>query len=167
MRAVVAKPTVDTKSPRVSSRLGVEYEVDWAVGPDTSFLDLLQQDRHAHAEPLKCIIVDEAQFLSPAQVDELFEITVLHNTPVIAYGLRSDFLTHSFPGSLRLMELAHSLEELKTICRCGGKAVFNARRINGAFVNEGEAVAIDGQDAEYESLCGRCYFEQVGSPRAK
>ncbi len=71
-------------------------------------------------------------------------------------------MTRSFPGSLRLMEIAHSIEELKTICRCGSKAIFNARLVGGEFVSQGDQVAIDGQQATYESLCGRCYMEKVG-----
>jgi thymidine kinase len=85
---------------------------------------------------------------------------------VLCYGLRGDFMTHSFPGSLRLMEIAHSIEELKTICRCGSKAIFNARIVDGKFVSQGDQVAIDGQQATYESLCGRCYLEKVGPLRA-
>ena len=83
----------------------------------------------------------------------------LDDVPVLAYGIRTDFLTIGFPGSLRLMELAHSLEELKTICTCGKKALLNGRKINGNFVFEGEQVAIDGEDhVEYQSLCPKCYF---------
>jgi thymidine kinase len=81
---------------------------------------------------------------------------------VLCYGLRGDFMTRSFPGSLRLMEISHSIEELKTICRCGSKAIFNARIVDGEFVSHGDQVAIDGQQATYESLCGRCYLEKVG-----
>ena len=82
---------------------------------------------------------------------------------MLAYGIRTDFQTVAFPGSRRLLEIAHSLEELKTICRCGRKAVFNARTVNGQFVFDGDQVAIDG-DAEvsYESLCGACYLEESG-----
>lgn len=164
MRAVILKPTVDTKSSKIHSRIGLSKDVDWAVGPDDRVTDFYLRDREQFTQPLKCIIVDEAQFLTPAQVDELFAIAVQEGVPVIAYGLRADFRTHSFPGSLRLLELAHSIEELKTICRCGSKAIFNGRLVGGAFVQEGEAVAIDGQGVEYESLCGRCYFSKVGAP---
>jgi thymidine kinase len=84
---------------------------------------------------------------------------------VLCYGLRGDFTTRSFPGSQRLLEISHSIEELRTICRCGSKAIFNARIVGGEFVSQGEQVAIDGQQAEYESLCGRCYIEKVGPIR--
>ena len=85
------------------------------------------------------------------------------DVPVLAYGIRTDFLTNGFPGSLRLMEVAHSLEELKTICRCGRKAMFNTRIINGKFVFEGEQVAIEGDTVTYESLCPKCYLKARGS----
>ena len=86
----------------------------------------------------------------------------LDGVPVLAYGIRTDFLTNGFPGSIRLLEIAHSLEELKTICRCGRKAMFNGRKIDGKFVFDGEQVAIDGVDVSYESLCPVCYFNELG-----
>ena len=86
----------------------------------------------------------------------------MDDIPVLAYGIRTDFQTVAFPGSRRLLEIAHSLEELKTICRCGRKAIFNARRIDGRFVFDGDQVAIDGADVTYESLCGVCYLEESG-----
>ncbi|NDH40006.1 MAG: hypothetical protein EBY45_06230 [Gammaproteobacteria bacterium] len=108
---------------------------------------------------LDCVLIDEAQFLSPAQVDQALATAVLDDTPVLAYGIRTDFQTRSFPGSQRLMEIAHALEEMKTICRCGKKAIFNARLKDGAVVREGSQVMIDGDDAEYEARCARCYLE--------
>jgi len=81
---------------------------------------------------------------------------------VLAYGIRTDFQTVAFPGSRRLLEVAHSLEELKTICRCGRKAMFNARKLNGEFVFDGAQVAIDGDQVTYESLCGVCYLDESG-----
>jgi thymidine kinase len=112
--------------------------------------------------PVGCVLVDEAQFLTPQQVDDLLRVAVLDQIPVIAYGIRTDFRTEAFPGSRRLLEVAHSLEELKTICRCGRKAVFNARKVGGAFVFDGSQVAIDGADVEYESLCANCYLTESG-----
>lgn len=114
------------------------------------------------AEKVDCILVDEAQFLEPSQIEQLFFIAMMKNTAILAYGIRSDFQTNAFLGSARLFELAHSIEEMKTICRCGAKAMFNGRKFNGEFVSEGEQVSIDGQQAEYESLCGKCYIELVG-----
>lgn len=159
-RVIIAKPSVDTKSSAVLSRLNISEPVNWNIGPDALVSDFLAAEEH----PVDCILVDEAQFLSPKQVDELFLITVKDNIPVLAYGIRNDFRTYAFPGSARLLEIAHSLEELKTICRCGRKALFNGRKINGKFINEGSQVAIDGQDAEYESMCGNCYCTLIGWP---
>lgn len=161
-RVIIAKPSVDTKSSEVLSRLNISETVDWNIMPEQSFYDYLKEEK----EKVDCILVDEAQFLTPAQVDELFYITVVKHIPVLAYGIRNDFLTRAFPGSARLMEVAHSMEELKTICRCGRKAMFNGRKINGQFTSQGSQVAIDGQDAEYESLCGDCYIQLIGWPAA-
>lgn len=158
---VLVKPGVDTKAGRaVSSRVGIERAVDVLLQNDTSLIAALEE--HRPLEETDAVFVDEAQFLTPAQVDEAFVVAVTRGVPVLCYGLRGDFMTHSFPGSLRLLEIAHSIEELKTICRCGAKAVFNARVINGEFVSHGAQVAIDGQQASYESLCGRCYIDKVG-----
>ena len=159
-RVIIAKPDTDTKSEFVLSRLNVKEKVDWHVGKDDQIISFLT----AETEKVDCILVDEAQFLTKEQVDELFLITAKWNIPVVAYGIRGDFQTKAFTGSSRLMEIAHTMEELKTICRCGRKALFNGRKINGEFVSVGSQVAIDGQDAEYESLCGNCYIEKVGWP---
>ena len=167
MRVVIAKPNVDTKSDAVLSRLKVSGKVDWPVNRGDSILALLSSDEVEANAKIDCILVDEAQFLEPAQIDELFKITVAYDIPVIAYGIRTDFLTHSFPGSRRLMELAHSIDEMKTICSCGSKAILNARREGGRFTSAGDAVAIDGEGVEYEALCGRCYLLKVGDPQAK
>ena len=161
---VIVKPGVDTKAGTfVSSRLGIERPVDVLLGAEDSLVEALLA--HRPFDKIDAIFVDEAQFLTPAQVDEAFEVAVHHGVPVLCYGLRGDFMTRSFPGSLRLLEIAHSIEELKTICRCGSKAIFNARLVGGEFVSHGEQVAIDGQQAEYESLCGRCYLQKVGPVR--
>lgn len=158
-RSIIAKPSVDTKSPEVLSRLNISAKVDWSVNPEHHLIkDFLDKE----TEKVDCILVDEAQFLEPSQIEQLFFIAVMRNIPVLAYGIRSDFQTKAFPGSARLFELAHSIEEMKTICRCGAKAMFNGRKINGEFVSEGEQVAIDGQQASYESLCGKCFINLVG-----
>ena len=84
----------------------------------------------------------------------------------IAYGIRTDFQTTAFPGARRLLEIAHTVEELKTICRCGRKAIFNGRMVDGEFVFDGDQVAIDGVEVTYESLCGACYLEESGGKLA-
>jgi thymidine kinase len=142
--------------------LGVDREVDFLITPElnlrTEFSKLCAKKKAETGKNVSCLLIDEAQFLTSDQVDQALEIAVLDGIPVLAYGIRTDFLTHGFPGSLRLLEIAHSLEELKTICRCGRKAMFNARLIDGRFVFDGEQVAIDGAEVTYESLCPACYF---------
>ncbi|MDR6867726.1 thymidine kinase [Microbacterium resistens] len=176
---LLAKPLIDTKgASQIESRLGMTREVDFLIGGDDDARALFRQERERKRrdagasllpeEPadVACLLVDEAQFLSEAQIDDLFRIAVEDGIPVLAYGIRNDFRTHAFPGSARLLAIAHTLEELKTICRCGRKAVFNGRRIGGRFVFDGDQVAIDGGGDElvttYESLCGNCYLEESG-----
>lgn len=161
MRALVLKPGVDTKGGQeIVSRIGAKRKVDVVLASEASAKEAIQAFRGS--TELYCILVDEAQFLQPSQVDELFWYAVNEDVPVLSYGLRTDFKGTGFPGSTRLLELAHELQELKTICRCGKKALFNGRKVNGKFVAEGDQVAIDGEDAvEYESLCARCYQNEV------
>jgi len=160
-RPVIVKPGVDTKAgAAVSSRIGIERDVDVVLQAQESLVARLEA--FAPLDDIDAVFIDEAQFLTPAQADEAFTLAVTTGIPVLCYGLRGDFMTTSFPGSRRLMEIAHSIEELKTICRCGSKAIFNARRVDGEFVSHGAQVAIDGQQATYESLCGRCYIDKVG-----
>jgi thymidine kinase len=164
---LLAKPAIDSKGDRkIVSRLGVTREVDFLVQPSESLRDLFHQHRIEFEEktssPIACLLIDEAQFLTEQQVNEALEIAVRDGVPVLAYGIRTDFQTKSFPGSRRLLEIAHSLEELKTICRCGRKAMFNGRLVNGQFTFAGEQVAIDGDKVTYESLCPKCFLEKVG-----
>ncbi|MFJ2542781.1 thymidine kinase [Microbacterium sp. NPDC087589] len=180
---LLAKPAIDTKgASEIASRLGVTREVDFLIGADADARALFAAQREAVRSAVAgehltdggldvaCLLIDEAQFLTSEQVDDLFRIAIEDGIPVIAYGIRNDFLTHAFPGSARLLAIAHSLEELKTICRCGRKAVFNGRVVGGRFVFDGDQVAIDeGADGSaapeittYESLCGACYLEESG-----
>lgn len=154
MHPVIIKPSIDTKgAATVVSRLGASRAVDILLGPGDDAEQAL-----AHYPECHCVLVDEAQFLTPKQVDELFWYATKHDVPVLAYGLRTDFQTKGFPGATRLLELAHELQELKTICRCGKKALFNGRKLDGTFIFEGDQVAIEGeQNIEYESLCAGCY----------
>nr|WP_274606836.1 thymidine kinase [Microbacterium esteraromaticum] len=174
-RVLLAKPAIDTKgASQIESRLGMTREVDFLIGTDDDARELFLRERARvrseaadellPAEPrdVACLLVDEAQFLTTEQIDDLFRIAVLEGIPVMAYGIRNDFRTHAFPGSARLLAIAHSLEELKTICRCGRKAVFNGRLVDGRFVFSGDQVAIDGAEVTYESLCGNCYLEESG-----
>jgi len=164
---LLAKPAIDSKGDRkIVSRLGVTREVDFLVQPSESLRDLFHEHRiefeEKTSEPIACLLIDEAQFLTEQQVNEALEIAVRDGVPVLAYGIRTDFRTKSFPGSRRLLEIAHSLEELKTICRCGRKAMFNGRLVNGQFTFAGEQVAIDGDKVTYESLCPKCFLDKVG-----
>lgn len=180
---LLAKPEVDTKgADQIDSRLGVSRTVDFLIAPGDDLRVLFnahrESARQAMAETLipdpndsaarrdiACFLIDEAQFLTREQVDDLLRIVVLDGVPVLAYGIRTDFQTQAFPGSRRLLELAHSLEELKTICRCGSKALFNARLVGGRFVFEGDQVAIDELTADrvtYESMCAECYLRESG-----
>lgn len=166
---LLAKPAIDTKgASQIESRLGMTREVDFLIGAEDDARGLFAAQRKQvrrssedHAD-VACLLIDEAQFLTPGQIDDLFRIAVLDGIPVLAYGIRNDFRTHAFPGSARLLAIAHTLEELKTICRCGRKAVFNGRKVDGRFVFDGDQVAIDGASVTYESLCGNCYLEESG-----
>lgn len=162
MHTLLVKPRIDSKGDdRVVARLGLERKVDILADKDINLYDAVAQ-WHKDVEKISCVLVDEAQFLEALQVDQLFNLTVYDNIPVIAYGLRTDFRTAIFPAAQRLFALSHSVEELKTICRCGRKAIFNARKVDGVFVFIGSQVAIDGtSDVTYESLCGNCYFEEL------
>ena len=161
MRVLILKASVDTKGgDHIVSRLGVSHKVDVLVSPDMDILDIVRADTAAHGSAPACVLCDESQFFTPAQAEQLFMVTVDLNIPVICYGLRSDFSLKGFPGSTRLLELAHTIEEMKTICTCGRKATCNCRKVNGEFVFEGEQVAIDLQnDVQYVSMCPQCYFK--------
>ena len=163
---LLAKPQLDRKGDRdIVSRLGVRRAADFTIAPEDDVLVAFERRREEvrrrTGTDVACLLVDEAQFLSESQVDDLLGIAILEGIPVIAYGIRTDFRTVAFPGSRRLLEIAHTLEELKTICRCGRKAVFNARRIGDRYVFDGDQVAIDSfEDVTYESLCGQCYLQE-------
>jgi thymidine kinase len=166
-QVLLAKPQVDTKGESlIVSRLGVSRPVDFTVAPDEDVYEAFTAERERVLRDFEvdvsCLLFDEAQFLTEGQVDDLLRIAILEDVPVLAYGIRTDFQTVAFPGSRRLLEISHSLEELKTICRCGRKAVFNARKIGGTFVFDGDQVAIDEGSVTYESLCGACYLEEIG-----
>ena len=180
---LLAKPEIDTKgADEISSRLGMRRPVDFLIRPGDDLRALFAEHRarvqgdaeqalipeqHPPGKPVDvaCLLVDEAQFLTREHVDDLLRIVILDGIPVLAYGIRTDFKTNAFPGSRRLLELAHTLEELKTICRCGRKALFNARLVGGRFVFDGDQVAIDELSADrvtYESMCPVCYLGESG-----
>ena len=157
LKVIVIKPMIDKKGGvNIVSRLGVERKVDYLIGENEQISDLID------FTDLACILVDEVQFLNKEQIRDLWKITKLKDIPVICYGLRTDFKTNLFEGSMELFALADELEELITICKCGKRAKFNARMINGKYVLDGDSIAIDGfDDVVYEPMCGKCYIEKV------
>lgn len=160
MNVLIMKPGDDKKAgSNIQSRSGAELNADYVVLLNIDVYQLITY--HLIDNNVDVIIVDEAQFLTPKQVDELSEVVDQFDIPVLCYGLRADAFSNMFPGSQRLFEIADKIEELKAICKCGKKATFNLRlnKINGELIPvfEGEQVSIDGIDAEYDSVCRPCY----------
>ncbi len=156
MNILLIKPKVDKKGEnKIVSRLGIDRKVDVLVDENDKLKYLLKLDN------ISCILVDEVQFMNKDQIKELWIIAKTKDIPVICYGLKTNFKGKLFEGSKAVIELADELEELITICKCGKRAKFNARVVNGKFVKSGEEVAIDGIEASYEPLCGKCYIENV------
>ncbi len=160
MNVRILKPKKDTKGEdSIVNRMGSKRKVDYLIEEADNLRRYLE---NCYESNISCVLIEEAQFLNREQIDELFLFTKKYDTPVICYGLRSDFKTNVFPGALRLFEIADEIEELYTICRCGKRAKFNARKVNNKFTITGDQVAIDGKDSvTYESLCGKCYLEKV------
>ena len=145
------KPAIDNRDGEtvLRSRVGLEANAQVIKSTDR-ILDICPID------DIDVIICDESQFLTPQQVDDLRLIVSEHDIPVLCFGLRSDFLTHLFPGSQRLFELADSITEIKSICRCGAKATVNARFDGeGNIQTSGEQVFSGGNES-YESMCWSC-----------
>ena len=156
-KVCVIKSIIDTKgNDCLESRIGLKRKVDILLKTN----ELLDMDNFHNVD---CVLVDEAQFLSSFQVEELWKISKKLNIPVICYGLKTDFKGYLFSGSKRLLELADKLEELVTICSCGAKAKFNARFVNDKFTVSGSEVLIDGSDkrVKYVPLCGNCFLKQL------
>ena len=160
LKVLVIKPKVDTKGDdNVTARGGHTRKAD-IIADDT--LDLAYQV--LNTPDIACTLVDEAQFLTSAQISQLYRIAKQHDISVICYGLRTDFRTQLFPGSKRLFEIADNIEKLPTMCFCGSQAEFNTRKIDSKYVFDGDQVAIeDGQEVTYDSLCGRCYIVNGGT----
>ena len=159
-KVIILKPKIDTKGDnKITSRIGLERKVDYLVSYDESVIDILK----GNLKDVKCIFVDEAQFLSKVQIDELNLITKACNIPVLCYGLRVNFKNELFNGSKRLMEVADELEPLFTLCECTEIARFVGRKVNGEYTLDGEEILIDGskEEVEYVPLCGKCYLKKV------
>ena len=154
LRVWLIKPSADTRDGvcLLRSRIGLEAQVE-VISPDAD-IRLLFDARQKGA--CDVIIVDECQFMTPAQIDQLRSIVNDYNIPIMCFGLRTDFQTKLFPGSRRLMEVADTIQEIKTICDCGAKATVNARISNGYIVTEGAQVVLGGNDS-YIAMCHRCY----------
>jgi len=152
------KPSADTRDGAtiLRSRIGLEAEVA-VMTPET---DVYQQFCRTQAGNCHAVIVDECQFMTPVQIDQLRAIVNDFNIPVMCFGLRTDFQTRLFPGSMRLMELADCIEEIKTMCDCGAKATVNARISDGFIVTEGAQVVLGGNDS-YIAMCHRCYINGI------
>lgn len=159
-KVLILKPKIDTKGDnKISSRIGLEREVDFLIDQDSSVRELLK----GHLEDIKCILVDESQFLNKEQIDDLNLISKAKNIPVLCYGLRVNFKNELFEGSKRLMEVADELEPLYTLCNCTEIARFVGRKVNDEFTTSGDEVVIDGSNdnVEYVPLCGKCYLKKV------
>ena len=157
MTVWLIKPSVDTRdgADLIRSRIGLEARAR-IITPDQ---DIAAEYRAAGRHDV--IIADEAQFFTPAQIDQLRELVDEEEIPVLCFGLRTDFLTRFFPGSQRLMELADSLTEIKTVCACGRKATVNARIDgSGRIVTTGGQILLGGNDS-YVAMCHRCWKKQI------
>lgn len=157
MTVWLIKPGTDTRDGAdiIRSRIGLEQKAQ-IISPDESIAEA-----YHNAGNYDVIIADEAQFLTPAQIDELRELVDEEDLPVLCFGLRTDFQTHFFPGAMRLMELADSITEIKTICECGRKATVNARfDDSGHIITEGDQVVLGGND-RYTAMCHRCWVERI------
>ena len=158
MKVWLIKPSADTRDgvQILRSRIGLAAAVE-VMTPD---MDIYQVYGSTRAGQCDAVIVDECQFLTEAQIDQLRAIVNDYNVPVMCFGLRTDFQTKLFPGSRRLMELADCIEEIKTMCDCGSKATVNARISDGYIVTEGAQVVLGGNDC-YIAMCHRCYIRGI------
>ncbi|MDE5976733.1 MAG: thymidine kinase [Muribaculaceae bacterium] len=152
------KPVTDTREAKnvIRSRIGIERECKW-IYPDTDLYEVIRRMHDDGGMIPGWMLVDEAQFLTPAQVDQLARVVDNYGCNVICYGLRTDFKTHLFEGSRRLFEIADSIEEVKSTCTCGRKTIVNARiDSEGRILTEGAQVEIGGNE-RYVSVCRRCW----------
>ena len=165
LKVWLIKPSADTRDGKqiLRSRIGLEAEVE-VIPPDMDILARFDETRRGSCN---VIIVDECQFLTEQQIDELRAIVNDRNVPVMCFGLRTDFQTKLFPGSRRLMELADEIQEIKTMCDCGAKATVNARIDGeGRVVTEGAQVFLGGNDS-YVAMCHACWRKRIARERAE
>ena len=162
MKVWLIKPSADTRdgAATLRSRIGLEAAVE-VIPPE---VDIYARFLGSRIRRCDVIIVDECQFMTEKQIEQLRTIVNEQNVPVLCFGLRTDFLTRLFPGSRRLMELADVIEEIKTMCDCGAKATVNARISDGYIVTEGAQVVLGGNDS-YIAMCHRCYINGIREHR--
>lgn len=158
MSVWLIKPSADIRDGAeiLRSRIGLQARVE-VVCPQT---DIFERFTATKKDACDVVIVDECQFMTEAQIEQLRTIVDEYAVPVLCFGLRTDFQTRLFPGSRRLMELADVIEEIKTMCDCGAKATINARVCNGLIVTEGAQVVLGGNDS-YIAMCHRCYIHGI------
>ena len=158
MNTWLIKPIIDNRDGVnvVRSRIGLHEDADTVINTTDNILDIF----HSLDKNIDVILCDEAQFLTTAQVEQLHYISSNSNINVMCFGLLTDFTSHLFEGSKRLIEISESIQELKTVCRCGKKATINARICDGKIVSEGEQVQIGG-DEMYESMCYNCWVKRM------
>ena len=157
MRVWLIKPSIDDRDGAdiIRSRVGLARRAE-VIAPEDDV-----RVRYEAAGPFDVIIADEAQFLTPEQIDQLRELVDERDLPVLCFGLRTDFLTRLFPGSQRLMELADSITEIKNVCACGSKATVNARLdADGRILTEGSQVLLGGNDS-YIAMCHKCWRRRL------
>lgn len=157
MSVWLIKPSIDTRDGAdiIRSRIGLQQRAQ-IITPEQ---DISEEYRKTGRHDV--IIADEAQFFTPTQIEQLRDIVDDENLPVLCFGLRTDFLTHFFPGAQRLMELADSLTEIKTVCACGRKATVNARIDgNGRIITAGSQVFLGGNDS-YVAMCHKCWKDKI------
>lgn len=161
MSVWLIKPSIDTRDGAdiVRSRIGLEARAQ-IITPEQNITE-----EYHKAGKRDVIIADEAQFLTPAQIEQLRDLVDDEDLPVLCFGLRTDFQTHMFPGSQRLMELSDSLTEIKTVCACGRKATVNARLDGqGRVVTTGDQVLLGGNDS-YIAMCHKCWKQRIREQR--
>lgn len=165
MHVWLVKPSTDSRdgATAVRSRIGISDTAD-TVAPDTN---LYERFREFPAGSIDVIISDECQFFTEAQIEQLRAIVDEFSVPILCFGLRTDFLTHMFPGSKRLFELADSIQEIKTICECGQKATVNARvDDSGRIITDGDQVYLGGNDS-YIAMCHKCWKRKIREQKAR
>ena len=163
LKVWLIKPSADTRDGMdiLRSRIGLEARVQ-VVLPSADIYEIFVAQKNGACD---VIITDECQFFTPEQVDQLRAIVNDYDIPVMCFGLRTDFLTHLFPGSRRLMEIADTIQEIKTICDCGNKATVNARiDAEGHIITQGEQVFLGGNDS-YIAMCHRCWLRGIKENR--